>query len=68
MKAADVEPVTVPAPVIVPEPLAVMVSTVPETSPPNTMPPLVPVARRARVPVAVIVPEVVNAVALQQNP
>ena len=39
-------------------------STVPETLPPRTMPPLLPVARRARVPVAVIVPEVVNAVAL----
>ena len=39
-------------------------STVPETLPPNTMPPLVPVDRRAKVPVAVIVPEVVNAVAL----
>ena len=46
-----------------PEPLAVIVSAVPETLPPRTMPPLVPVDRRAKVPVAVIVPEVVNAVA-----
>ena len=39
-------------------------SAVPETLPPNTIPPLVPVASKAKVPVAVIVPEVVNAVAL----
>ena len=49
---------------IVPEPLAVIVSAVPETLPPNTIPPLRPVASSANVPVAVIVPEVVNAVAL----
>ena len=64
VKAAEVEPVTLALRVIAPEPLAVIVSTVPETLPPNTMPPLVPVARRAKVPVAVIVPEVVKAVAL----
>src|SRR4029077_1966399 len=46
---------------IVPEPVAVIVSTVPETLPPNTKPPLVPVDRRAKVPAAVIEPEVVNA-------
>src|ERR1700719_2720752 len=38
VKAAEVEPVTVPAPVIVPEPVAVIVSTVPETLPPRTTP------------------------------
>ena len=37
-----------------PDPLAVIVSTVPETLAPNTMPPLVPVDRRDKAPVAVI--------------
>src|ERR1700693_2724614 len=46
---------------MVPVPEAVIVSTVPETLPPRTMPPLVPVDRRARVPVAVMEPEVVSA-------
>src|ERR1700683_2843998 len=46
---------------MVPEPLAVIVSTVPETLPPNTIPLLVPVPNRAKVPAAVIVPEVVKA-------
>src|SRR5580704_9103615 len=46
---------------MVPVPLAVIVSAVPETFPPRTMPPLVPVDRRAKVPAAVIVPEVVSA-------
>ena len=42
-------------------PEAVIVSVVPETLPPITMPPLDPVDSRAKVPEAVIVPEVVNA-------
>src|ERR1700719_682451 len=46
---------------MVPAPEAVNVSAVPETLPPRTVPPLVPVDRRANVPAAVIVPEVVNA-------
>ena len=46
---------------MLPVPLAVIVSTVPETLPPRTMPPLVPVASNANVPPAVIVPEVVKA-------
>ena len=62
VNAADVEPVTVPLVwVIVPEPEAVIVSTVPDALPPRTMPPLVPLASKAKVPAAVIVPEVVNA-------
>ena len=44
-----------------PEPEAVIVSAVPETLPPRTMPPLVPVDNRANVPEAVIEPEVVKA-------
>ena len=46
---------------ILPVPEAVIVSTVPEALPPRTMPPFVPVANRAKVPAAVIVPEVVKA-------
>ncbi len=62
VNAADVEPVTVPPVcVIVPLPLAVIVSTVPDTLAPNTTPPLVPVDSNANVPLAVIVPDVVNA-------
>jgi hypothetical protein len=62
VKLADVEPVTTPPVcVIVPLPLAVIVSAVPETLLPNTTPPLVPVESNANVPVAVIVPDVVNA-------
>ena len=58
----ELEPVTLPPVcVIVPEPLAVIVSTVPDALPPNTIPPLVPVESRASVPAAVIVPDVVNA-------
>ena len=44
-----------------PVPVAVIVSTVPETLPPRTTPPRAPVDRRAKVPAAVIVPEVVKA-------
>src|SRR5260370_33410 len=62
VKAAEVEPVTVPPVcVIVPEPEAVIVSAVPETLPPRTTPPFVPVESRANVPLAVIEPEVVRA-------
>ncbi len=62
VNAADVVPVTVPLVcVIVPVPEAVIVSTVPDTFPPNTTPPFVPVESNANVPVAVIVPDVVNA-------
>ena len=62
VNAADVVPVTMPPVcVIVPEPVAVIVSAVPDTLPPSTMPPFAPVDRRANVPAAVIVPDVVNA-------
>ena len=56
VKVAEVEPKTVPAVcVIVPEPLAVIVSTVPDTLAPRTMPPLVPVASKDSAPLAVTV-------------
>src|SRR5271156_5398543 len=46
---------------MVPEPEAVIVSTVPDTLPPKTMPPLLPELNSANVPAAVIEPEVVKA-------
>src|SRR5579872_1190348 len=46
---------------MLPEPLAVIVSAVPEALPPRTIPPFVPVERRAKVPLAVIELEVVRA-------
>ena len=57
VEAKDIEvlPVKVPAPVIVPEPEAVIVSTVPEAAAPSAMAPLVPVASNDKAPVAVIV-------------
>src|SRR5579872_138933 len=46
---------------MLPEPLAVIVSVVPEALAPNTMPPFVPVDDKAKVPEAVMELEVVNA-------
>src|SRR5208283_668915 len=54
VKEAEVVPVTVPEPVIEPEPVAVMVSTVPETLALIAIGALVPVLTRARVPLAVM--------------
>ncbi len=51
----EVVPVIVPAPVMVPDPVAVMVSAVPEMFAPITTPELVPLATSPSVPVAVIV-------------
>ena len=62
VNAIDVDPLNVPADcVILPEPFALTVSTVPEAFAPRTIPPLVPVANKAKVPLALIEAEVVNA-------
>ena len=55
LKATEVVPLIVPAPVIAPEVEAVMVSTVPETFAPMTMPPVAVLAISPSVPVAVMV-------------
>jgi hypothetical protein len=53
-KAIDVVPVTLPEPEIEPAPVAVMVSTVPETLAPTVIGASVPVFTKLRVPLAVI--------------
>ena len=55
LRATEVVPVIVPAPVIAPEVEAVIVSTVPERLAPMAIPPVAVVANSPRVPVAVIV-------------
>ena len=54
VRSMEVEPVTVPVPVMEPEPEAVMVSAVPDVLASRTMPLLVPEPTRVRVPEAVM--------------